>query len=416
MPDTASRGESLGALVEQGRYLATAGNCISCHTRSSGESFSGGRPFDTQFGVIYSANITPDPEFGIGGWSEEQFSRALRKGVSADGKHLYPALPYTAYTKVTDADVRAMYAYFFSLKPVKYAPPKNDMYFPFGLRGLLAGWKMIFFEEGEYVSDPSRSVEWNRGAYLTEGLGHCGACHSPRNMLGGERSSQALTGGTFREEIGYAVVDDKIIPMEEGMVELWSAPNLTSAPVGLDAWSLGEIATYLKTGHSARAGAFGPMNEVIANSTSHLTDPDVRAIAVYLKSLPPAMQASPTMASDEQLAAGEIVYTTRCGDCHLPTGLGVPRVEANDASKAAPPLAGNAVVQAPNPATLINIILYGAHGGDLADGSWPWPKMNGFELAVGLDDEQIAALATYVRSSWGNNASAVDAAAVNRQH
>jgi mono/diheme cytochrome c family protein len=401
-------------LVEQGRYLATAGDCISCHTRPTGEPFSGGRPLNTPFGVIYSANITPDRNAGIGTWSEFELARAMREGIAADGTHLYPAFPYTAYTKVSDQDVHAIYAYLRSLKPVRYTPPKNKMPFPFSVRTLLSGWNMMFFEPGRYRPVASQSAEWNRGAYLTQGLGHCGACHTPRNALGGERNSEALTGGEYLDEIVDEVLDNRITPMDERTVRLWASANLTPAPGGLGAWSLDAIAAYLKTGHSARAAAFGPMSEVIGNSTSHLSDYDIHAIAVYLKSLLPATQSAPGKPSADARKAGEIVYTTRCADCHLPTGLGMPRAADADASKTAPPLAGNAALQSPNPATLINVVLYGAHEAVQSDGSWP--KMSGFELSVGLDDEQIAALCTYVRSSWGNQAAAVTAAQVAKQH
>jgi mono/diheme cytochrome c family protein len=408
------RASAAQSLVDQGRYLATAGDCISCHTRPGGEPFAGGRPLNTPFGVIYSANITPDLKTGIGAWTEQQFERALRAGIAADGTHLYPALPYTAYTKVTDQDVHAIYSYMRTVKPVSYLPPKNKMPFPFSIRALLAGWNILFLDEGRFAPDASHSAEWNRGAYLTQGLGHCGACHSPRNFLGGHVQGDALTGGDYLDEISDEVVDNGITPLDESIVRPWSAPNLTQAPSGLGAWSLEAIAAYLKTGHSPRAGAFGPMSEVIGNSTSRLTDPDIHAIAVYLKSLAPATQSVPPTPAAHALKAGEIVYTTRCADCHLPSGLGMPRAANADASKTAPPLAGSAALQAPNPATLINVILYGAHEAAITDGSWP--KMSGFELSVGLDDEQIAALCTYVRSSWGNRASAVDAAAVARQH
>ncbi|MGC1520999.1 MAG: cytochrome c [Steroidobacteraceae bacterium] len=401
-------------LVEQGRYLATAGDCISCHTRPGGKPFAGGRPLNTPFGVIYSANITPDPGTGIGAWTEQQFERALRAGIAADGSHLYPAFPYTSYTKVTDQDVHAIFTYLRTVKPVSYNPPKNKMPFPFSVRASLAGWNMMFLDEGRFAPDASHSAEWNRGAYLTQGLGHCGACHTPRNFLGGERSAEALTGGEYLDDITDEVVDNSITPLDESIVRPWSAPNLTQAPSGLRAWPIEAIAAYLKTGHSARAGAFGPMSEVIRNSTSRLSDPDIHAIAVYLKSLASATQGAPPKPAADVLRAGEIVYTTRCADCHMSSGLGMPRAANADASKTAPPLAGSAALQAPNPATLINIILYGAHEAALTDGSWP--KMSGFELSVGLDDDQIAALCTYVRSSWGNQAGAVDAATVARQH
>ena len=413
-PASAAQQPQPSSLVEQGRYLAVAGDCVSCHTRANGRPFAGGRALSTPFGTIYSANITRDSKTGIGAWTEQQFSRAMREGIAADGTHLYPAFPYTAYTKITDADVHAIYAYLRSLQPVSFAPPENKMSFPFSARGLLAVWNAMFFEPGRFAPDASRSAEWNRGAYLTQGLGHCGACHTPRNVLGGERNSAALTGGEFLDEIADEVVKDKIIPMDEITVRTWSAANLTSASSGLAAWSIEDLAAYLKTGHGARAGAFGPMAEVIGNSTSHLTDADNHAIAVYLKSLPPATRQQPQKPPADLMKAGEIVYTTRCADCHLPTGLGMPRVAGADGSKTAPPLAGNAALQAPNPATLINVVLYGAHEAVLSEGSWP--KMSGFELSVGLDDEQIASLCTYVRSSWGNQAGTVSAAAVAKQH
>ena len=402
------------ALIDQGRYLATAGDCISCHTRPKGVPFAGGLPLTTPFGVIYTANITPDSATGIGAWSEQQFARALHEGIAADGRHLYPAFPYTAYTKVTDQDVHAIYAYLRSLKPVRYTPPPNEMRFPFSARGLLAGWNLLYLQPGRYVPDRARSAEWNRGAYLVQGLGHCGACHTPRDFLGGERTSQALTGGAYLDEITDEVIDDRLTSMDEHTVRLWSAANLTQASTGLAAWTVDEIAAYLKNGHNTRAGAFGPMSVVIANSTSHLSAKDIRAIAVYLKSLPPAALPEPSNAGEERRKAGEIVYTTRCGDCHQSTGLGMPRNRNADPSKTAPPLAGNAALQAASPATLINVVLYGAHEAVLSPESWP--KMSGFELSVGLDDEQIAALCTYVRSSWGNRAGAVDAADVAKQH
>jgi mono/diheme cytochrome c family protein len=209
---TAAGDDAQQRLVDQGRYLAAAGDCISCHTRVNGEPFSGGRPLNTPFGVIYSANITADRKAGIGDWSEPQFGRALREGIAPEGTHLYPAFPYTSYTKITDRDVHAIYAYLRSVKPVNYIPPRNSLPFPFSVRALLAGWKMMFFEQGRYSPDPSRTSEWNRGAYLTQGLGHCGACHTPRNFLGAERNAEALTGGDLLDEIADEVVNDKVVP------------------------------------------------------------------------------------------------------------------------------------------------------------------------------------------------------------
>jgi mono/diheme cytochrome c family protein len=413
-PVAAAPASPQDALIEKGRYLATAGDCISCHTRPGGEEFAGGLPLKTPFGTIYTANITSDKDAGIGGWTEEQLKRAMREGIADDGDHLYPAFPYTAYTKVTDEDIHAIYAYLQSLKPVKYNPPANEMSFPYSQRGLLAVWNKLFLKTGPYVPDAAQSAEWNRGAYLVEGLGHCGACHTPRNQLGGERASQALTGGTYNDAIVDSVHENEIVK-QDNMVRPWSAVNLTSSPQGLGAWSVEEIAAYLKTGHNARAGAFGPMAQVVTNSTSKLTDADTHAMAVYLKSLPPTAQDIEKAPSADQMQKGEIAFTVRCGDCHLPTGLGSPKTADADPTKVSPPLVGNAVVMAHDPATLINTILYGAHEDVLDDKAWP--KMPGFELdfGLGMDDEQVAALAGYVRNSWGNKGGAVDAKDVAKQ-
>jgi mono/diheme cytochrome c family protein len=413
-PAVAAPASPEDALIEKGKYLATAGDCISCHTRPGGEEFAGGLPLKTPFGTIYTANITSDKDSGIGGWTEDQLKRAMREGIADDGDHLYPAFPYTAYTKVTDEDIHAIYAYLQSLKPVKYNPPANEMSFPYNQRGLLTVWNKLFLKTGPYVPDAGQSAEWNRGAYLVEGLGHCGACHTPRNQLGGERVSQALTGGTYNDAIADSVHENEIVK-QDNMVRPWSAVNLTSSPQGLGAWSVEEIAAYLKTGHNARAGAFGPMAQVVTNSTSKLTDADTHAMAVYLKSLPPTAQDIEKAPSADQMQKGEIAFTVRCGDCHLPTGLGSPKTADADPTKVSPPLVGNAVILAHDPATLINTILYGAHEDVLDDKAWP--KMPGFELdfGLGMDDDQVAALATYVRNSWGNKGAAVDAKDVAKQ-
>ena len=398
-------------LAERGKYLATAGDCISCHTRQGGEPFSGGLALKTDFGTIYTPNLTPDKDTGIGNWTEEQFARAMHEGVDGNGDHLYPVFPYTDYTKVTDDDVQAIFAYLQSLKPVSYTPPKNAMKFPFGIRALMIGWNKLFFKEGRYVPDAAQSEEWNRGAYLVRGLAHCGACHSPRNALGGQKAETAFQGGTYLDEV-RDVVEDQAITPQEGVVRPWSAVNLTSSPQGIGNWSVEEIQTYLKTGHTPYAGAFGPMSEVVNNSTKYLTDADLHAIAVYLKSLPAAVPPTEAI-PDDKVKAGEIVYTTRCGDCHLPTGFGIAPSPSVDPTKVSPPLAGNAVTQAPDAATLINVILYGAH--EQAAGGEAWPKMPGFQNEVGFDDDQIAALCDYLRASWGNKGGPVTAAQVAKQ-
>lgn len=396
-PPAASADAPGDSAVERGRYLAAVGNCLSCHTRHGGAPFAGGVAFHTPFGTVYSTNITPEPETGIGRWSEEDFVRALREGVRPDGEHLYPVFPYTAFTKVTDEDAAALYAYLRTVEPVRSVARANELRFPFNRRWLLGLWKRLFFEPGQFVADASRSDEWNRGAYLVEGLGHCGACHTPRNFLGAEDREWALTGATYLHTHG------------DGRVRAWSSTNLTSAPSGLGSWSVEDIAEYLTTGVSARAGVFGPMNEVVLNSTRHLSAADARAVAVYLKSLP-AKEADSGKPADEKLRqAGAIQYDIHCGTCHLPTGQG--------SSTTGPPLAGSSVVQAPDPATLINIVLHGPPLPESAPSeAWQartWKKMEPF--AGKLSDEDAAALLSYVRSSWGNRAGAVAPAQIAAQ-
>ena len=384
----------VNALVERGHYIATAGNCVSCHTREGGEPFSGGLAFNTPFGTIYSTNITPSPQTGIGSWSEQDFRYAVRKGVRPGGQHLYPAFPYTAFTKLSDADISALYAYLKTLEPVNYAAPANELDFPYNQRWALGIWKILYFQEGAFVADKSRSAQWNRGAYLVESLGHCSSCHSPRNFLGAERADLAMTGGEYSDKVA------------DGTVRSWSAPNLTSAPTGLAAWPVAELAAYLKTGRNAFAETYGPMNEVIMNSTRHLGDDDVLAMATYLKSLPAKQAAAGSGASAEVMQTGSSLYDVNCGTCHLPTGLG------GDAENSGARLAGNPVVQASNPASLINIIL---HGPRLPDPPLPkrWKPMEGF--GDKLSDEEVAALASFVRGSWGNKAGAVSADQVAKQ-
>ena len=388
-------------LMELGRYLATIGNCVSCHTYRDGPRFGGGvpfhlagGPFPEPFGTIYSPNISPDRETGIGAWTEEEFSRAMRSGVSAGGSHLYPAFPYTAFSKVTDEDMKAIYAYIMSLEPVKHTPPENDMLFPFNVRLGLFFWNLLFADTAVYQPDPAQSEEWNRGAYLTEGLGHCGACHTPRNLFLAEAGGQALSGGTY-----FDVVEDE-------KVRKWSGVNLTSASTGLGSWSEADVAKYLRTGHSSRAGTFGPMNEVIINSTQNLTKADAKAMAVYIKSLAPIERDTEQTISEEEQALGLAVYDEYCEECHLKSGRG--------AFLKAPPVSGSAIVQAPNAASLINVILYGA---DVpAEGPAPfgaWEDMSSFRDK--LNDEEVAALSNYLRTAWENKGARVTAEDVAKQ-
>jgi mono/diheme cytochrome c family protein len=392
--DSPAHGDQADSLIERGRYLARAGNCVSCHTAPDGPAFAGGLAFETPFGKLYSTNITPDPDTGIGKWTEEQFARALREGVRPDGAHLYPAFPYTAYTKMSDEDVSALFAYLKIIKPVNFTPPENEMSFPANQRWALGIWKTLFFDEGRFRPDASKSEEWNRGAYLVEALGHCSACHSPRNFMGAEKSSMAYTGGVYNDKV------------PSGEIRKWSAPNLTGASNGLQSWSVEDLAAYLKTGRSSTNETHGPMNEVILNSTRHLSDADVKAMAVYLKSLPANEGDLGKTASAEVLKNGATLYDVNCGTCHLPTGLGSEKEDAGAK------LVGNPTVQAPDPASLINVILYGPHLAKLP-GPKRWKDMP--EFGSKLADEEIAAIASYVRSAWGNKGGAVSEEQVSKQ-
>jgi len=385
---------SADALIARGNYLALAGNCASCHTAKNGAFMAGGLAFETPFGRIYSTNITADADTGIGNWTDREFLASMRLGRRPGGEHLYPVFPYTAFTKVTDEDVAALFAYLKSIPPVRYTPAENKLSFPFNFRPLIAVWKAMFFEQGVYVASLDKSDEWNRGAYLVEALAHCGACHSPRNFLGAESAALAMTGGVYTSEV------------RSGALRPWSAPNLTSAHGGLGIWPHEEISAYLQTGRNSFVETFGPMNEVVMNSTRHLEDNDVDAMAAYLKSLPANESELGPAARDDVLGMGRTLYNLHCGTCHLPTGLGDPEV--------APRLGeGSLVVRASNPASLINVILDGPQP---PDPPLPpkWRKlMEDFRYL--LDDEEIAALASYVRNSWGNTAGAVSASEVAEQ-
>jgi mono/diheme cytochrome c family protein len=372
--------------VERGKYLAIAGNCVSCHTSPGGEPMAGGLAFRTPFGTIYSTNITPDPQTGIGEWTQEDFARAVREGVRRDGAHLYPVFPYTSYTLLKDEDVAALFAYFKSLPPVRAAVPENELSFPYNQRWALGLWKMLYFDSRRFEPDRSKSEEWNRGAYLVEGLGHCGMCHSPRNFLGGQSANEAMTGGVYLDRV------------PSGEIREWAAPNLTSAPNGLASWPAEEIATYLKTGQNTFTQTFGPMNEVIMNSTRHLSDSDVQAMAVYLKELPPNPGPSGSQPSEQLMTEGSVLYDVHCGTCHMPTGLGDHDEDAGAR------LVGSPIVQASSPASLINIVLYGPERPN-PPAPYRWKKMPSF--ANELTDEEIAAITTFVRNSWGNQAGAV---------
>lgn len=362
--------------VERGRYLADAGNCFSCHTREGGVPYTGGVAFDTPLGTIYSTNITSDKETGIGNWTLDDLRRAMHEGIAADGSALFPAFPYTSYTKVSDADVADIYAFLRTLEPAKYTPPDNSA--AFWMRWPMRIWNAMFFEPGRYAADASKDEEWNRGAYLVEGLGHCSACHTPRNWAMAEIAAQLYQGGALLDKVTH---DQR---------REWFAVDLTQSKNGIASWSVNDLTKYLHTGFSPRAGTFGPMNEVIVNSLKKLGEPDVRAMAVYLKSLPAREYTGPQVTED-QAKAGATIYEERCEECHSSSGRG-------NFFKA-PPVAGSAIAQADNPASLINVLLYGpSQPKEVSFGSWE--TMPAFHDK--LSDEDIVAVGNYLRGSWGN--------------
>lgn len=382
----------LDASAEKGRYLATLGNCKTCHTAPGGQAFAGGVRFQTPFGRLYSTNITADEKTGIGRWSFEDFHHSMKRGVRPDGTHLYPAFPYTSFAKLTDADIASLYLYMKTIEPVAAPAKKNDLDFPYNLRFGLRAWNKLFHTPETFAIDPAQSAEWNRGAYLVQGITHCGACHTPRNFLGAEHAERALSGGTFFDEVS------------PGKYRQWAAVNLTPAKTGLGAWSPEHVASYLKEGECEHAIVHGPMTDVVLNSTRHMEDADVHAIARYLKETPAVHEPAGRKASKEELAAGEIAYTVHCGTCHLPTGLGDEVMGVT--------LAGNAIVQAADPASLINVILYGPR---LPPPPFVSARTRMKPFGKRLSDEDIANLATYVRANFGNQAGSVSPDQVNRQ-
>jgi len=383
-------------LIKKGEYLARAGDCIACHTAPGGKRFAGGYALPTPFGTLYTPNITPDNEYGIGQWSFDDFYNALHDGVAPGGvlggHYLYPAFPYPSYTHIKRSDAKAIWAYLRSLKPVHYQPPQNEMEFPFNIRQALIGWRLLFFHPGTYKPNPKHSKEWNRGAYLVQGLGHCGACHTDHNFLGAKKEGDYLAGGA--------------IPVQN-----WYAPNLTSNQrYGVGGWSKQEIVQLLKTGISAKNATFGPMSDVVHDSLQYLNDKDLDAIATYLKSLPAKDEPEPPdhqELSKEQrqilYSMGQHLYARHCSECHQPGGEGVKSIY--------PPLKDNGAIIARNPVDPIRMILQGGFEAPTQGNPRPFSMP---PFAQILNDKQVAALATYIRQSWGNDASPVPPSLVEK--
>jgi mono/diheme cytochrome c family protein len=377
-------------LVARGEYLARAGDCIACHTAPEGRVFAGGRAMLTPFGTLYTSNITPDPQAGIGKWSGDDFYKTMHNGRFPDGGLIYPAMPFASYTKVTRADSDAIFAYLKSIPPVNRMNRPHDLRFPYDNRSLILGWRTLFFNEGQYAPDSSKSAEFNRGAYLVEGLGHCGMCHSPINALGGTSQSEAFKGG--------------LIPMQN-----WYAPSLTSnREGGLGDWSIKDITDLLKTGISARGVVYGPMAEVVYNSLQYLTDDDLRAMAVYLKSIaepsppPPLSSTLPRSEGSLLISLGKTVYDARCAACHGALGEGKPPHW--------PPLAGNQSIQMESAVNAIRMVLNGGYPPATEEDPRPYgmPPFAGL-----LSDDEVAAVVSYIRTTWGNRGTPVSARDAN---
>jgi mono/diheme cytochrome c family protein len=369
--------------IVRGKALATVGDCVACHTVSGGQPFAGGLALQTPFGAIVTPNITPDVATGIGSWTADDFARAMHEGRRPGGTYLYPAFPYPYYTKVSRGDLDAIYAYLRTLPPVENRVNRNTLPFPFNIRMSMMGWNMLFFTPGDFKPDPKRSDEFNRGAYLAEGLGHCGACHTPFNAFGASQDGKYLQGN---------------------QIDYWTAPNITNDPqAGLGKWSADDIVQYLKTGQTRTSLASGPMKDVIENSTSKMPDADLKAIAVYLKERGAAGPAAPAplAASDPRMQTGEAIFVDTCSACHTRNGAGIEHMF--------PKLAGNVVTTQDDPSSLIRIIIAG--GRAAATDAFPTsPSMP--SLGYRLNDAQIAAVVTYVRNSWGNAAAPVSAETV----
>jgi cytochrome c553 len=381
---TAQAAPAMTTQIGKGLYLARAGDCIACHTKPGDKLFAGNRALPTPFGTLYSSNITPDDKDGVGKWSDSDFFATMHQGRMPDGGLLYPAMPFGDYTKVTRADSDAIFAYLRSVPAVSVANRPQDLHFPFDNRSLILGWRTLFFTEGTYQPDSAQSGEWNRGAYLVEGLGHCGMCHTAINELGGSSASKAFQGG--------------LIPLQK-----WYAPSLTSnKEAGLGDWSLEDISDYLHKGVSARGAVYGPMSEVVYNSLQYLTDADIRAVAVYLKSIGQHSKLIPEVANVSVTERGLLrtlgttVYSQQCASCHGTKGAGDP--------PRYPPLANNQSIQMESAVNPIRMVLNGGFPPGTSANPLPYGMP---PFAQRLSNDEVAAVVTYIRSSWGNHGTAI---------
>ncbi len=367
---TAASAADVGA----GRYQSVLGDCEGCH----GKNLAGGVELMTPFGKLVAPNITQDKDTGIGNYTAEDFRRAMKEGIAPGGKRLYPAMPYPAYARMSDADIAALWAYFRTIKPVRHVVDVNQLRFPFNLRFMMRGWNMLFFRPAPYVPDASKSAAWNRGAYIATGPAHCGTCHTPKSFFGAD------TG----------------LPLSGALLQGWFAPDLTGdRDAGLGGWSARDVVEYLKTGRNGHSIASGPMAEVVEHSTANMKGADLQAVAVYLKDLPPsAGNGGGASGVEAQMKSGAGIYRMNCAACHSFNGRGD--------SVLFPPLAGNALVRQAGAQTLVRVVLAGSKA--VATPAAPTgPGMPSF--AWKLNDEQVANVLTYIRNNWGNRAPAVSA-------
>ena len=373
LPDAAKAAPGNGdALVERGKYVSLAADCMSCHSAPGGKPYAGGNALKSDFGIIYGPNITQDVDTGIGSWSKADFERALRQGRSKDGSYLYPAMPYDAYTKLTPADIDALWAYMRTVPAVHNVPPKNTLPFPLTVRTGLAVWQGMYFTPGPFVPDAKKDAQWNRGAYLVQALAHCTDCHTPRNIAQGPETNHMLGGAA---------------------ISGWYAPDISNdAKSTLNKWNVDQLAKFFKNGIlPGNSKVVGPMSEAVHDSLRFLKDSDLRAMAIYLKDQPTTIQAvtagKPKLAP-EQLAAGKLVYENNCISCHQANGKGI--------NGSVPALVNNDAVTAAEPYNVVMAMLEGFP----AQGTWG--AMGSFANA--LTDDQIADVSNYVRTAWGNDA------------
>ena len=368
--------------IARGAYLARAGDCVACHTARGGEPYAGGVAIPTPFGVFYAPNITPDTQTGIGTWIADDFWRAMHEGKSKDGALLYPAFPYTNYTRVSRGDANDLFAYLRTVKPVRQARRAHELRFPYNQRKLLVAWRALYFHPGEYANDASRDAQWNRGAYLVTGLGHCDACHSTRNALGAVPGDNEVVGG--------------LIPVQN-----WYAPSLTSnRETGLGDWEIEDVVDLLQTGVSERGAVFGPMATVVHDSLQYLTQEDLAAIATYLKAQiqsgeppEPSQVKVPAAQAEAMMRQGGKLYEKYCADCHQRHGEGVPSIY--------PPLVNNEAILMRYPVNAIRIVVNGGFPPSTEGNPRPYGMP---PFSQDLSDQEIAAVVSYVRQSWGNHA------------